>query len=64
MCISIGNHMISSTIWIKYARVNFFKLTKLHEPVSAYLLQIAFLLHENVLDFSQSEALKFFFIHY
>ena len=56
--------MISSTIWIKYARVNFFKLTKLHEPVSAYLLQIAFLFHENVQDFSQSEALKFFFIHY
>ena len=32
--ISIGNHMISSTIWNKQARVNFFlRLTKLHEPV-------------------------------
>ena len=31
--ISIGNNMISSAVWCKYARVNFSKTTKLHEPV-------------------------------
>ena len=51
--ICIGNHMISSAIWNKQARVNFSKTNKLHEPVgrvqfvvfekftSAYLFQIA-----------------------
>ena len=27
-CICIGNHMISSAIWNKYARVNFSKTNK------------------------------------
>ena len=31
--VCIGNHMISSAIWNKSARVNFQRLTKLHEPV-------------------------------
>ena len=31
--ICIGNHMISSAFWDKSARVNFSRLTKLHEPV-------------------------------
>ena len=51
--ICTGNHMILRAIWNKYARVNFSKTTKLHEPVgrvkfgvfekftSAYLFQIA-----------------------
>ena len=31
--VSVGNNMISSAIWNKWARVNFSKTTKSHEPV-------------------------------
>ena len=47
--VRIGNHIISSAIWNKYARVNFFK----HKQnctsfTSAYLFQIA---RENSCDY-------------